>query len=233
MLDLGPVSTRLKQLRERTDPRLSMRAVAEELSVPLSSYAHYEDPKAFKKSLIPVELAQQLAPIFEARGIDRESVLALAGLDGSGAVRLNPEDIADQIDAVLIAEIEVGYSMGGGTNVEDFPVVQMVPMSRAWLSNYTDASASQLFVARGDGDSMMPTLLDQDIVVIDRSQRELRQQDRIWAVAYGGFSMIKRLRGLPDGTLQINSDNPSVSPIHAAEGEAFIIGRVVAVVRRI
>lgn len=45
--------------------------------------------------------------------------------------------------------------------------------------------------------------------------------------------MIKRLRSLPDGTLQINSDNPAISPIVAYEGEAQVIGRVVGVVRRI
>ena len=45
--------------------------------------------------------------------------------------------------------------------------------------------------------------------------------------------MIKRLRALPDGSLQINSDNPAVSPIQAFEGEAQVIGRVVGVVRRI
>ncbi len=49
---------------------------------------------------------------------------------------------------------------------------------------------------------------------------------------YGNFGMIKRLRSLPSGALQIDSDNPAVSPIEAFDG-AHIIGRVVGVVRRV
>jgi phage repressor protein C with HTH and peptisase S24 domain len=88
-------------------------------------------------------------------------------------------------------------------------------------------------IARGEGDSMMPTILDGDLAIIDRAQNTPKQQDRIWALTYGGWGMIKRLRALPDGSLQINSDNAAVSPIVAYEGEAQIIGRVVGVVRRI
>lgn len=143
------------------------------------------------------------------------------------------DSIAEQLDAVMIPEVQIGFSMGGGSFQEEWPVVQMVPFSRSWLRGLTTSAADQLMVARGDGDSMMPTILDQDLVIIDRSQNTPRQQDRIWAMTYGGMGMIKRLRGLPDGTYQINSDNKEVTPIHAVDGEMQIVGRVVGVVRRI
>lgn len=143
------------------------------------------------------------------------------------------QDIAEQLDAVLVPQVEIGLSMGGGSILEDWPVIQQVPMSRAWLRALTPNSPEHLMIARGEGDSMMPTLLDGDLAIIDRAQQTPRQQDRIWALAYGGWGMIKRLRALPDGSLQINSDNQAVSPIIAYEGEAQIIGRVVGVVRRI
>lgn len=231
MTDLGPVTTRLKALREHTG--LTVRAAADALEMPASTYAAYEDPKKFKKPILPLDLAERIAAIFEPMGVSRDLTMGLAGVTATGALKTEPEDLADQLDAVLLPEVEVGYSMGGGADVSDFPVVQMVPFSRSWLSSLTRSPASSLFVARGDGDSMMPTLLDQDIVIIDRSEKVMQQQDRIWAVSYAGFGMIKRLRALPDGTLQINSDNQSVSPIIAADGEAFLIGRVVAIIRRI
>lgn len=233
MADQPQIATLLKRLREATSPKLSVRATAEALGIPASSYAFYEDPNGFKKPYLPVPIAKQLARIFGERGVDRREVLTLAGFDEQHVPETEADQIAQQLDAVMLDEIEVGYSMGGGTDVEEYQVVRQVPFSREWLSTLTTAPASQLFVARGDGDSMMPTLLDQDIVIIDRSQRSVRQQDRIWAVSYGGFSMIKRIRMLPDGSMQINSDNPSVSPIQAYDGEAFLIGRVVAIVRRI
>jgi phage repressor protein C with HTH and peptisase S24 domain len=233
MAEQTPIAVRLKRLREATTPKLSVRATAEALGMPASSYAFYEDVNGFKKAFLPVPLTRQLTDLFGEHGVDRRDVLALAGFDEQHAPQNEQDQLAQQLDAVMLPEIDVGYSMGGGSDIEDYPVVQMVPFSRAWLDTLTRSPASQLFVARGDGDSMMPTLLDQDIVIIDRSQQTLRNQDRIWAVSYGGLGMIKRLRSLPDGTLQINSDNDSVSPIHASDGEAFIIGRVVGIIRRI
>jgi phage repressor protein C with HTH and peptisase S24 domain len=230
MPDFGPVTAQLKALRERAG--LTVRATAEALDMPASSYAVYEDGKRYKKGLIPVPLAQKLADLFEQHDVKREMVMRLAGLDVGGDIIRTPEAMAEQLDAVLLPEVEVGYSMGGGADISDFPVVQQVPFSRSWLASLTDSPPSQLFVARGEGDSMMPTILDGDIVIIDRGQKTMRQQDRIWALVYGGFGMIKRLRGLPNGTLQINSDNPAVTPIEAYDGEAFIIGRIVAIVRR-
>lgn len=141
--------------------------------------------------------------------------------------------VAEQLDAVMLPEVEVSFSMGGGNVLDEWPVIQMVPLSRAWLRTMTSAPASELMVARGDGDSMMPTILDQDIVIIDRSQKTIKQQDRIWALSYGDVGMIKRVRALPGGSYQINSDNPAVTPIQASDDELFTVGRVVGILRRI
>lgn len=149
------------------------------------------------------------------------------------APEITDESAAEHLDAVLLPEVEVAYSMGGGSINDPFPVVQMVPFSRAWLESLTRSPASMLMVARGDGDSMTPTIMDQDIVIIDRADRRFNSQDRIWAVAYGEFGMIKRVRALPDGQFQINSDNPAVTPIIATHDELHFIGRVVGVIRRI
>jgi phage repressor protein C with HTH and peptisase S24 domain len=80
---------------------------------------------------------------------------------------------------------------------------------------------------------MMPTISDHDIVVVDRSDRIPEFGDKIWAIIYGGMGMIKRLRKLPDGTMQISSDNQLVRDARAADGELHIVGRVVAAVRKL
>ena len=80
---------------------------------------------------------------------------------------------------------------------------------------------------------MEPTIRSGELIVIDRSQDNLRFGDGIWAVAWGDIGMIKRLRPLPDGTVEIHSDNPQVRPGLASDGELHIIGRVIAVVRRL
>ena len=80
---------------------------------------------------------------------------------------------------------------------------------------------------------MEGTIHDSDIVLIDRRQDSPRMADLIWAFAFGEIGMIKRLRPMPDGSVKILSDNPAVPAETAHDGELNIIGRVVAVVKRL
>lgn len=127
----------------------------------------------------------------------------------------------------LIPELELGYSMGGGSIFSDYRQSGVVPFNRDWLRGFMRGTFADLFVARGAGDSMTPTLLDGDIVLIDTSQKRIDQQDRIWAISYGDLGMIKRVRRMPGGTYRVMSDNPAVSAIEATDEEMCVVGRVV------
>lgn len=142
--------------------------------------------------------------------------------------------LMDKLDLAVIPELEIGYSMGGGATVfEQYEQRGIVPFQRAWLRSMMRGSIDELFVARGEGDSMQPTILDGDIVLIDTAQKNVRQQDRIWAVAYGDLGMIKRVRRLPSGNYVLMSDNATVPPIECADEEMYVIGRVIWIGRRI
>lgn len=135
-------------------------------------------------------------------------------------------------DDVEIQQWDVAYGMGGGTFL-DLPVTgERHTFSRSWLRQFTHAPPDRIFLAVGTGDSMTPTILDADIVLIDTSQCEVRLADKIWAAAYGQTGIIKRLRPMPDGSVKILSDNPAVPPETAHDGELSIVGRVVAIVRK-
>lgn len=141
--------------------------------------------------------------------------------------------LADKFDLTVVPELELGYSMGGGATIfSDYEQRGVVPFQRSWLRGLMRGSFDQLFVARGVGDSMQPTLLDGDLVLIDASQRDIRQQDRIWAVSYGDLGMIKRVRRLPGGTYQLLSDNPAVPPVACNDEEMHVVGRVIWIGRR-
>jgi phage repressor protein C with HTH and peptisase S24 domain len=148
-----------------------------------------------------------------------------------------PEVYAEQFNLVLVKEVELGYGMGAAFTPEyagePVEIKGVVPFQRDWLRSIAKGAFSDLFVARGEGDSMQPTLLDGDIVLIDTSQKTINQQDRIWCVAYGQLGMIKRVRRLPDGNYSIMSDNQAVAPIHAADDEMQVIGRVIWIGRKI
>lgn len=135
-------------------------------------------------------------------------------------------------DLVGIEQIDLKYGLGG--TYLDMPVVSEVrQFSRSWLRQFTSASPDQLFWTAGDGDSMEPTIRSGEIILIDRSQTSPRMGDGIWAIAYGDVGMIKRLRPLPDGRVEILSDNPVIPPAIASDGELHVIGRVIAAVRRL
>lgn len=141
--------------------------------------------------------------------------------------------LADKYDLTVLPELELGYSMGGGAVFDQYEHKGVVPFQRSWLRTIMRGSFDDLFVARGEGDSMQPTLLDGDIVLIDTAQRDIRQQDRIWAVSYGDLGMIKRVRRLPGGSYQLLSDNTAVPPVDCSDDEMHVVGRVIWIGRRI
>lgn len=143
-----------------------------------------------------------------------------------------PELLSEQLGVVEIKELDLTYGMGAC--YLDVPVTaETRHFSLSWVRTYTSSSPDKLFFARGIGDSMAPTLLDSDMVLIDTAQQTPRMADQIWAIAYGQVGMIKRLRPMPDGSVKILSDNDRVPPEIAVDGEMHIIGRVVAVIRKL
>jgi SOS-response transcriptional repressor LexA len=77
------VAPRLKALREKAQPKISIRKMADELGLVHSTYAAYEDPKKFKKPILPFNLAKKIAGVLDDRGISPSEVMKLAGLQGS------------------------------------------------------------------------------------------------------------------------------------------------------
>jgi phage repressor protein C with HTH and peptisase S24 domain len=153
---------------------------------------------------------------------------------GQGALPVpTPALIADQLGLAMIPHLELGYSMGGGNVISDYPRVGVMPFFRDWLRPMMKGTFADLFVARGEGDSMVPTLMDGDLILIDMAQKAITQQDRLWALSYGDLGMIKRVRKLPDGGYQINSDNPAVTAMTAYDGEMHVVGRVIWIGRRV
>lgn len=132
-----------------------------------------------------------------------------------------------------IPVLDLAYGMGGTYLEEVTPDARFEPFPKSFIRRYTKARAEDLFVADGLGDSMAPTIGSNDQMLIDRSIDTVRVADQIWAFSFGGVGMVKRLRPRPDGSVAILSDNPNVPEDRAVDGELFVIGRVVAIVRKV
>ena len=170
--------------------------------------------------------------------IARELGTSIAYLEGetndpsSGALAApTAEQVAAMFDLVPVASIDMAYGMGG--TFADSPVAQEVlHFPRSWLELMTSTAPAYLTWARGRGNSMSPTIEDHDLVLIDRSDRSVRDQDAIWAFTIGDIGMMKRLR-IRGENVTILSDNDRVPPDHAHPDEINVVGRVTHIVRRL
>lgn len=136
-------------------------------------------------------------------------------------------------DAVEIDQIDLRYGLGA-TYVDGPVESEKRVFSRSWLGQFTRSPPEQLFWALAEGGSMAGTIMSGETVLIDRSQKIPRVSGGIWALTIGGLGMIKRLHVPGKGRIQWLSDSGLEPPIEPTEDdEQMIIGRVVAVVRRL
>ncbi|WP_081668467.1 XRE family transcriptional regulator [Sphingomonas phyllosphaerae] len=139
--------------------------------------------------------------------------------------------IAEMFDLVPVASIDMAYGMGG-TFADGHVNVEVMHFPRPWLEAMTRTPAASLTWARGRGNSMSPTIEDDDIVLIDRSDRRVQDQDAIWAFTIGDIAMMKRLRVRGD-KVTILSDNDRVPPDEAHPDEINVVGRVSHIIKRL
>jgi phage repressor protein C with HTH and peptisase S24 domain len=139
----------------------------------------------------------------------------------------NVDEIASNLGVVMVREVDISYAMGDGSIVAEYPDIGMMPFQDHFLRMLRVRDPNSVFVCRGDGDSMNPTIHSQDMVLIDASRNRVTLSDHIWAISVAGAGMIKRLRPLPDGRVMILSDNPSV-PEQVFDGEdVYVVGKVI------
>jgi phage repressor protein C with HTH and peptisase S24 domain len=138
-------------------------------------------------------------------------------------------------DAEIMLVKEVDFQFGLGSSFDDGAYVEEVDraLPAAWVRQFTPSAAINLIVTQGVGDSMKGTIEDSDLILIDKSQTVVRKADMIWALGYSQMSMIKRLRGQPDDKILLMSDNPLVSDQLVAAHDVTIVGRVIAIIRKV
>lgn len=141
------------------------------------------------------------------------------------------KEVADQLDLVTIEQIDLAYGLGA--TFADGPIgSELMHFPRQWVDAITSSPPALLTWTRGRGDSMLPTIDDGDLILLDRSQRRVTEQDALWAFTVGDLAAIKRLRIKGDRVVVL-SDNPAVPPDEEPIDEVNIVARVVFVGRKI
>lgn len=183
-----------------------------------------------RMSRATIQKLQDAFPAFP--GWDDRLALDAAHVSGGdpgegGELTAETQGAAEQLGVAMIPEL-VDYAFGlGGTYSDALTEVRHVPFRRDWLSRRARGATPDVFLTRGRGTSMEPTIRDSDDILVNRSENVITDQDEIWAVAYGQIGTIKRVRRLPGGGWELHSDNKLVPPIALADDELHVVGRVI------
>jgi phage repressor protein C with HTH and peptisase S24 domain len=130
---------------------------------------------------------------------------------------------------VAVPSVSVRPSMGGGNLVEEEPAPgRPYHFQRSWIKHDLKADPINLRIMHVEGDSMMPTLHDGDIVLVDMGRRSPTPPG-IFVLNDGMGLVAKRLEHIPMSDpprVRIISDNSLYSPYEATAEQVNIIGRI-------
>ena len=131
------------------------------------------------------------------------------------------------VDVLMIPLVEARLSAGQGSFQTDGKTVRYYTFNADFL--YRKGQPASMVLMRVSGDSMQPEILNNDIVLIDQSQKDLFP-GRIYAVGFDEAIYIKRVDMLP-GKVILKSANPDYPPleldVRGQLGDSFrVIGQV-------
>ena len=137
-------------------------------------------------------------------------------------------------DYTKIPVYDVACSAGDGAMVEAEHILYHASFPTPWLKSITSTPIHKLAVIRVQGDSMIPTLSNDDTVLVDMTQTYPRG-DGIYVVIYDDLCLVKRVRVDPVRKLaSVISDNPYYSPVENLKPEEIrVVGRVIWLGRRV
>lgn len=138
-----------------------------------------------------------------------------------------PATLEGQDDLVPIYNVYASAGMGALV-ADPEEIIDQLSFPPGYLRRITSGNPRDLAIIATKGDSMTPTLSDNDVVMIDTTKRDL-SFDGLFVLRDGGASLlVKRIgRGSRRGTVMLISDNKSYPPSERDVSEIEVIGKVV------
>jgi phage repressor protein C with HTH and peptisase S24 domain len=207
---MNDIGKRITQARERAE--LTKSGLARRLKVTPQSVQDWENGDTQPRA----ERLNKLAEVLDV------PLHWLAFGEGEAVAMVNK-----QLAVVAVPLLENATSAGFGDYASSAAIC-MVELSRDWISKTITVSAAgalRLYPVRGD--SMSPSLLNGDTILIDTGISSL-VDDGIYALRIEDSLFVKRLQRFPGHKLRVISDNPRYEPFELTDGDQFeILGKVV------
>ncbi|MCG7200875.1 helix-turn-helix transcriptional regulator [Marinobacter pelagius] len=204
----GNVSTRMKTLMGN----LSESAFAQKCKIPLSTMRKY-----LSGSTPGLDKAAQIA---EANGVPLEWLAT--------GKKPTKTDSQFEDEFALIPGYNVQVAAGHGSLAGDESPTRELAFRRKWL-RFRGLHEQDLALVFAKGDSMEPTISDNETVMVDTSEKKLRD-GHIYVIRNGDHLLVKRVQTLWNDGVQLLSDNKEYPPqeIERSNLENMeVIGRVV------
>ncbi|AVS71509.1 phage repressor protein [Paracidovorax avenae] len=182
---------------------------------------------------------------WEMRGVSKAGALKAEKLIGCSAAWLltgdrqpapahrspaQPAAVATS-GSVTVPQLANAASMGAGSEMahEDVMVGRLT-LSPTWIGRTLRglSTPENLRFIHAYGDSMEPTFLDGDVLLVDAGVRTV-EVDGVYVLGAQNRLFIKRVRQRLDGAYEISSDNPTVKTVDVLDGKhtVGILGKVI------
>ena len=141
----------------------------------------------------------------------------------------HPDDPPRVGQSNLVPVYNVAASAGDGAVIDGEDVVGAMALPDSYLKRLTRANIADLSIIGVKGDSMVPSLHDDDIVMLDRSKRDL-SFDGLFVIRDDGAGLlVKRIgRASRRGYIMLISDNRDLYPsVERPLDEIEVIGKVI------
>lgn len=195
---------------------LSLSAVAAKAglsSTTLTRPMNADDHK-FSMKLNTIEAVQR------ATGVPFGSFVA--GAEPTGAVDGYPS----ASDDALIPVYDVAASAGFGALVDYEQQTHSLAFPPDYLRKLTSSSPSNLAIISVKGESMEPTLLDDDIVLVDMSKTHMGFEG-LFVIRHNETLLVKRAgMSAKNGHVTLLSDNKAYPPVEASLADLSVVGKV-------
>jgi hypothetical protein len=133
----------------------------------------------------------------------------------------------------MVPKLAIGASAGAGALTDREALAGRIGFDEKWLKTL-GGDPAKLSLIRVMGDSMAPTLIDGDDIMVDAGAVQSPLRDGIHVIRMDDALMVKRLARGPGGRVSVLSDNPAYTDWPDIDGKDItVIGRVVWTGRRL
>jgi len=230
-MDMKQILERISLCRDSVG--ISERALS--LAAGMSADAIRNWRRKVDKGDEPGANTRSIEMVANALGVSREWLLT--GLEDGEITRPDPQStvarpqIFDNLRHVSVFDIDA--SAGDGAFLTDDEPIYEIGFPRELLGSLTQARNEEVAVIRVRGDSMLPTLMDGDQMLVDFTQRNTNR-DGMFILRYDDVLRVKRIDINPTNRrLRVKSDNPVYDTFEVNPADLDVVGRVVWIGRRV